>query len=79
MRYYSVSYMHFRGGPSEWCRFSTREAADRCAEFLHEASIAITGDEDRKFFVVLESIEFDEYPADCVGQLTVDAFLSFER
>ena len=77
MRYYSVIYRHFRGNMSEWCRFSTQEAADRCAEFLHEASIAITGDEDRKIFGVMQSIEFDEYPTDCVGQLTIDAFLSF--
>ena len=78
MRYYSVVYLHFSGSLCEWCRFSTEEAAERCAEFLHEASVGITGDLDRKFFNVVKSMEFEEWPADCVGQLEVDAFLSFE-
>ena len=77
MRYYTVAYRHYKDGLCEWCRFSTREAADRCADFLQEASVAITGDEERAFFRVLTSAELDEYPADSVGQLTIDAFLSF--
>lgn len=77
MHYYSVSYLHFSGSLCEWCRFSTREAAERCAEFLQEASVAVTGDTDRAFFRVLQSRELSEYPDDCVGQLTIDAFLSF--
>ena len=56
MRYYTVIYRHFKDGPSEWCRFSTREHAERCAEFLQQASIAVTGDLDRTFFTVMESM-----------------------
>ena len=78
MRYYSVVYAHFRDGLCEWARFSNKEAAERCAEFLQEASVAVTGDLDRAFFRVVHSIEFDEWPADCTGQLAIDAYLSFE-
>lgn len=77
MRYYTVIYLHYSGSLCEWARFSTKEAAERCAEFLQEASVGITGDLDRKFFNVIESMEFDHWPADCEGQLAIDAFLSF--
>ena len=77
MRYYTVIYRHFKDGPSEWCRFSTREHAERCAEFLQQASIAVTGDLDRTFFTVLESMELSEWPDDCVGQLKIDAYVTF--
>jgi hypothetical protein len=79
MRYYSLVYAHHDGSLCEFRRFSRRETAENCAEMLNQACLFLSGDEERRFFGVIHSDEFTEWPADCTGILEIDRDASFER
>lgn len=79
MRYYSIAYVAPDGSACEFRRFSSRNAAENCAEMLNQAYCCLGGDQSWTRYAVLESMEFERWPSDSTGILEIDRDLTFDR